>query len=52
VRVVRLEYDTVVVHKGNEIVVGVGRGFGGQIKVMPGMAVTRREAELQIPGSM
>lgn len=51
-RVVRVEYDTVVVHKGNEIVVGVAKGIGGHIKVMPGVAVTRGEAELQISGSI
>jgi hypothetical protein len=52
VRVVRLEYSTVVVHNGKEIVVALGRGIGGQIRVIPGIAVTRSEAEFQMSGSI
>lgn len=51
-RVVRLEYDTVIVHNGKEIVVGLGSGIGGHIRVMPGTAVTSSGAELQIAGSI
>jgi hypothetical protein len=51
VRVVRLEYEMVVVHGGKVMVVGVDRGMGGcQMSDAPGGAVTTGAAELQISG--
>ena len=50
VRVVRLEYDIVVVHRGKEIVVVLDSGIGGQMRVCPGRAVTCGVAEFQILG--
>ena len=49
-RVVRLEYEMVVVHGGNVMVVGVDRGMGGQMSDAPGGAVTTGAAEFQISG--
>jgi predicted RNA-binding protein len=51
VSVVMLEYEIVVVHRGNVMVVGVVRGMGGQMSEAPGGAVTTGEAEFQILGS-
>lgn len=52
VRIVALEYDTVVVHGGKVIVVVLDSGIGGQTSVTPGMAVTSGVAEAQILGLM
>lgn len=52
VLVVKLDTETKVVQRGNEIVVVVGRGIGGQMRVTPGRAVTNADAELHIAGSI
>lgn len=50
--VVKLENDTVVTQDGKLIVVGLGRGFGGQMSVAPGGATILGATEFQMPGSM
>ena len=50
VRIVALEYDTVVVHGEKVIVVVLDSGIGGQTSITPGMAVTSGVAEAQILG--
>lgn len=52
VSVARLEYDTVVSHGGNVIVVVLVSGMGGHTSVTPGRAVTMGVAESQMSGLM
>ncbi len=52
VRVVNDEYERVLVHSGNEIVVVVASGFGGQMSVTPGSMVSSTDAEAQMLGLM
>jgi hypothetical protein len=50
VRVVNDGYVTVVVHNGNEIVVGVDSGLGGQTSVAPGGKVSSADDVAQMAG--